>query len=148
MNTTTTASIATLMLVTALAGPALAQVSNGPTMSGASLLLSTQASPGQPIIGTFLVSPGWGSRMVRVHIGLAYSDSWCFMDLPVGPGTKSFSFDGDWHSQNGHKCSSILPIPAGAKVRLNVKVEVRDPFARLATLEDGLAPNTWFDFIR
>ena len=136
------------MLVTALAGPVLAQESNDRPMSGAGSLLVTQASSGQPIIGTFLVSPGWGSRMVRVHIGLAYSDSWCFMDLPFGPGTKSFSFDDAWHSQIGHRCSSILPITAGAKVRLNVKIEVRDPFARLATLEDGPAPNTWLEFIR
>jgi hypothetical protein len=111
-------------------------------------LLATQASPGQPIIGKFVVSPGWGSKMVRVHIGLAYSDSWCFWDPPVGPGTKAFSFDGAWHSQNGHKCASVLPIVLGAKVALNVKVEVRDQFSRLAIQADGLAPNTWVNFAR
>ena len=148
MNRNAAASLAIFIVLSCAPGRPFAQAERDSLPPGVDSLLATQASPGQPIIGTFVVSPGWGSKMVRVHIGLAYSDSWCFWDLPAGPGSKAFSFDGVWHSQNGHRCGSVLPIVLEAKVTLNVKVEVRDQFSRLAIQADGLAPNTWVEFAR
>ena len=100
-------------------------------------LTATQSGADQPINGSFTVS-GSSVSLIRVHAGIAANDSYCYQDLPLSTGIKSFSFSGAWVNENSKTCSSLLPAP-GNRTDIVFKVEVRDKDNNLAN--EGMAPS-------
>ncbi|MFZ6876642.1 hypothetical protein ACO0LF_31820, partial [Undibacterium sp. Di27W] len=95
-----------------------------------SSLSASQSGIGQAINGSFSVS-GSSVGMLRIHAGTSASNSACYMDLNAGTGSKSFSFTGNWASENGLSCAALLPA-SGSTANIVFKVEARDNANNLA----------------
>ncbi|MFZ6876636.1 hypothetical protein ACO0LF_31785, partial [Undibacterium sp. Di27W] len=89
-----------------------------------SSLSASQSGIGQAINGSFSVS-GSSVSMLRIHAGTSVSNSACYMDLNASTGSKSFSFTGNWASENGLSCAALLPA-SGSTANIVFKVEARD----------------------
>ena len=126
------AGVPPVVSVNYIATPVVATI----TVNG---LNASQSAAGQPINGSFSVS-GSSVSMVRVHAGSSSGGSYaCYTDLSASAGSKSFSFNGNWATENGLSCAALLP-GAGSSRTIYFKVEARDSASNLAN--NGSAPVT------